>query len=713
MGHLHLVGEKVTPWGLVAGAGTVVGDTVVKLLAPVEGWRVGDKVVLPGLSRSPANDDEGTIQAISADKLQVTLAAPLKFIHPTLVVVGKPSRPMPLANLSRRVTLKSEVTTPVTARGHMMIMHACEVANIACVGMGRQDKKVRVTDLPDLTNLRGRYPFHIHVLGINQGVDHPFTASGCVVEDSPNWGFVNHTSMVTVEDCIVYKAVGACYVAETGDEIGTFRKSLAIRSMGNGQIPSPAEDRQDHADFAFSGIGFWAQGGGILMEDNLSFGAFHMGYVYMGENFKLPSSAIATVFPLVNMPDPYKNWQPYSYSVKPYVAPQQVPPTCRRNVSAGSAVGLVLWGMGGNNMPRTYVPGPGTFDDNYFEGSENAILLGYPGYQNFVKNTLRAPTTPTPSKWDKTGIGNTGVTTEMIFDGNDIGGYHVAILGPTSGNSKVINNTFQALCGLFVRNTYQITGRTIEISNNTMVAPPPAALTIASTPGYTYGPLPFLRHQKKQVKSVTAAYDYGIASVHMPAYTASGTAFFVWVHAFETPSESDHPKDVMKVGTRRLYMYEEDPLTSTDPFKACPPEMRLKADGTPRTTGDLVKDLGLYMGGCVLPTALVRDTNIAGVMSDGARTFVPTMTVNKNGYFYQVAAVTTGFMLKVKDKAGVFKEFGPYTLIAGKWNFPDHRDDRRIPSRGAGVLRSLGGEAAQLVVVSPRFKKERIRCPSM
>jgi hypothetical protein len=54
------------------------------------------------------------------------------------------------------------------------------------------------------------------------------------VVDSPGWGFVNHSSNVVMEDNVAYDVIGASFTTEAGDEIGAFRRNLAVKSTGSG-----------------------------------------------------------------------------------------------------------------------------------------------------------------------------------------------------------------------------------------------------------------------------------------------------------------------------------------------------------------------------------------------------------------------------------------------------------------------------------------------
>src|SRR5262249_30317537 len=140
--------------------------------------------------------------------------------------------------------------------GHVMFMHSPKVtlANVAFHDLGRTDKRKPVNDpkpAPDGgiaagtgTNPRGRYVVHFHRTGVS-GHDDPARVSGGVVRNSAGWGFVNHSSNVVMEDNIAVNVSGSAFVTEAGDEIGAFRRNLAVRSAGSKEDTVARDKLQD------------------------------------------------------------------------------------------------------------------------------------------------------------------------------------------------------------------------------------------------------------------------------------------------------------------------------------------------------------------------------------------------------------------------------------------------------------------------------------
>ena len=97
-----------------------------------------------------------------------------------------------------------------------------------------------------------------------------------------------------------YSVAGSGFVAEAGDEIGAFRHNFALRSAGSGQL---TEGRLDVQDFGHEGNGFWLQGPGVEVADNVAAGQRNSGFLYFTRG--LQQDGLGTVrFPATNLPDP-------------------------------------------------------------------------------------------------------------------------------------------------------------------------------------------------------------------------------------------------------------------------------------------------------------------------------------------------------------------------------------------------------------------------
>ena len=100
---------------------------------------------------------------------------------------------------------------------------------------------------------------------------------GSVVEDNGGWGFVNHSSYVNFTNNVSYNVTGAAFVTEVGDEIGTFRENVAINTKASGDH---VESRLSAQDRGHTGDGFWFQGAGVTVVDNVAINAEGHGFMF-------------------------------------------------------------------------------------------------------------------------------------------------------------------------------------------------------------------------------------------------------------------------------------------------------------------------------------------------------------------------------------------------------------------------------------------------
>lgn len=319
-------GARVHPWALLQ-SNAAAGATAITLARTTPGWQVGDRILI-GATRVPervwngtamvwvgTQDEVRTISAISTTSGQttVTLDQPLQYAHTSPDIATY--RPI-VAHLTRNIRFQNvEGTTPETQRrGHVMFMHApsVHVAWASFSELGRTDKSRWVDDpgtdpirakYPDKASLpgdpgswdadtdegsnpRGRYPLHIHRTGAEDPLGTPALVRGVVVEGSPGWGIATHDSHAEIEDSITYRVFGAGFVAEIGNELGSFRRNVAF--AGEGDTTRYFKEGTYNHDLAFNGQGFWFQGRNVVVEDNYAvsqntsgFFWFHRSYIEM------------------------------------------------------------------------------------------------------------------------------------------------------------------------------------------------------------------------------------------------------------------------------------------------------------------------------------------------------------------------------------------------------------------------------------------------
>ena len=171
-------------------------------------------------------------------------------------------------------------------------------------GLGRTDKSLMVDDplfdangllVPGTgTNPRARYPVHFHLVGTEGAT--PATVRGSAVFDSPGFGYVNHGSYVVMEDNVSFDVFGSHFVAEDGNERGSFRHNIAIKSEGTGKLAKSANRVAVH-DLGHSGHGFWMQSRNLEITDNVASGHRGAAFIFFHRsglrNPSIPSSQLA------------------------------------------------------------------------------------------------------------------------------------------------------------------------------------------------------------------------------------------------------------------------------------------------------------------------------------------------------------------------------------------------------------------------------------
>jgi hypothetical protein len=283
MGAFAVHGAETTPWTALAEPPRA-GDRTLSLPEPPTNWSPGDEVVLAGID--PLEDRDERVRVASVDGSTVRLDRPLEHDH----VPPEPDLPAYVVHLTRNVEFASE-NRGTPRRGHVMIHSASTTVRYAgCYGLGRTDKSYPFTNPQHGTppedvqpNPRARYALHFHVTGTD--VEPAHLVEGCVVDGSPGWGVVNHHSHVDVVDSVTYDVLGAGFVAEAGDERGSFRRNFALRSAGSGELPDSRafahRDGPGHVDdFGHGGHGFWMQGPLVAVEGNVAAGHRHHAYAF-------------------------------------------------------------------------------------------------------------------------------------------------------------------------------------------------------------------------------------------------------------------------------------------------------------------------------------------------------------------------------------------------------------------------------------------------
>jgi hypothetical protein len=299
-GEVRMFGQAVTPYVALASGAMAGEDQLVLSQAPAN-WKVGDRLVIAGVSakRADFGTEEAQIESINGSV--VTLTAPLQYNHIAPEAFGLSVH---VSNMSRNIVLEAEDGSVIAERPHMVFFHNpnVQIENIRVSGFGRTDKSVYINDPVVVngvlqpgtgTNARARYAVHFHHTGVHPDLA-PATVKGVVVDGSPGWGYVNHSSNVIFDSNVSYNVVGSGFVTEDGNEVGEFRNNFALNTLG---VAGEAIDARPNHDFGFRGNGFWLQGPGVKLTNNVSAAS-------MSSAFVLFTNTTKNMFDAVNLADP-------------------------------------------------------------------------------------------------------------------------------------------------------------------------------------------------------------------------------------------------------------------------------------------------------------------------------------------------------------------------------------------------------------------------
>jgi Ca2+-binding RTX toxin-like protein len=436
-GRVLIYGATVTSYTALASP-VLANTSVLELTSIPVGWKSGDTIVVAATTAGTEQNETRQIMAIVGNL--VLLDEPLSYDH----VAARPDLQIHVANVTRNAVIESE-SDVVDRRGHVMFMHNRNV-DIAYAGfyrLGRTNKNEVIND-PVVnsdwtlqagtgTNPRARYPVHFHRNGaVSDG--NPSTILGSAVVDAPGWGYVNHSSYVDMIGNVAYDVNGSSFSTEVGDEIGSFVGNLAIGTTSSGQSP---ESRKTIQDFGHSGEGFWFQGVGITVTNNISAGNAGAAFSYFARG--LTEGGVKKEFLTVNLPDPS------IAEGAPTIDVGKMPLfEFSNNVAYASIEGLATW----YHLEHAAPDVTGLLENSTFWNNVTGVNLGYT-HQTVFRNltVIHAPQATPPM----VGLKGNAVTTDITFDHLNVAGYRIGIILPTRGTSVVNGGQYNNSTDIYVR----------------------------------------------------------------------------------------------------------------------------------------------------------------------------------------------------------------------------------------------------------------------
>lgn len=359
MGKVRVYGQvKDTFTQLESGASK--GQTTLTLQKLPRNWKVGDKVILTGteynggwawVGADKPHEYQGTqdeVRYISAiDGKQVTLDQALSYNH----LATKKKFNAYLANFSHNIVFENStgLDTPAQQRGHIMMMSSdTKIYYSEVRGLGRTDKSRDIDDpvqqingAPGYgTNPRGRYAIHFHRNGSSDPLHMtPAEVVGNSVFNSVGWGIVNHQSYVLIEDNAAYDVFGSAFVTEDGNEVGSFRRNIAIKGKGIDTDHNIKLNSTLH-DFGRYGSGFWFQGRNIAVEDNVACGFSEAAFFWWHRSKAMDDPSITSIKPLVTKESLLSPFNYDNLGSDPLTIDDAPISLSRGNVACASFIGL-------------------------------------------------------------------------------------------------------------------------------------------------------------------------------------------------------------------------------------------------------------------------------------------------------------------------------------------------------------------------------------
>jgi hypothetical protein len=486
-------------------------------------------------------------------------------------------------------------------------------------------------------NARGRYAVHFHRTGTDPG-DTPATITGSAVVDSPGWGIVNHSSDVDVSDNVVFNALGAAYVTEAGDEIGSFDHNIAIHSQGSG---AGIDSRKQVQDFGHQGDGFWLQGGNVSVTNNVVAGQRHAGYVFFPVGLDQKGLGVTTIA-ATNLADP--SWAHGNATVADGDVPLRLF-SGNKVFASGDAFESWFSLLNVTDGRRSYV------EDLQAWGlsSGTGIFDPYTNQLTF-KNVSLQGNLGNPSG---TAFARNSVTRSLTYDHVNLQGWNVGIDAPINGVNEVSGGTFNNLRNIDI-STANSRDRVVNIHD-----------------GGPLDPLSFPDNLTYKDKT----------GVH------ARTQWNIYLHTNFNPKDQDittnFNPDVIRIGLVKIngaQVYYKEQAADFTPFPSgdhgSDPKFGpqaasfIPAELKNKTNAQLYKMFGLAIGGIVAPTDAVSGASqhVNGLISPERATY-PTDLRLASAKYTNTADYTLSYKYldSATGKTITVKESTTTALRAG-WN---------------------------------------------
>jgi DNA polymerase III psi subunit len=444
-GEVRIFGKFVTPFTALS-VDPKAGDTKLYLAQVPVGWSVGDELAIAGVDQyaSDFGTDRVRIRAINGNVVTVDA---LKYSHDAPDGRGLSIH---VANLTRNVQFVAEDPTVIAERPHLAFVHNPDVivSGLGVYGFGRTDKTKEINSpvvvngaqLPGTgTNARARYAMHFHHTGVG-----PESATALVqdsvIDGSPGWGYVNHSSKVNFDSNVAYGVVGAGFATEDGNEVGAMRYNLSMQSTGSGDF---LLSRRDNHDFGHGGHGFWFQGPGIEVVGNIAAANAGGAFAYI-------TSSSKNLFDAVNLTD-------VSLAAGHKAIPVGAAPLRRfeDNVAYSSQKGLDIW------FHQLMMTDGETVIKDFTSWNTTlyGIDLSYSGQIKIVDSKLIGDL----KSFSGYGVLSNRLTHDVTFENLQVEGFWNGVHIPPRGENIVIGGRYANVRNFYIEKAHD-TVRTVTIT---------------------------------------------------------------------------------------------------------------------------------------------------------------------------------------------------------------------------------------------------------
>jgi hypothetical protein len=272
-GRMDFHGAPMSRTWVKLGENARTGDSTVTLAETIDGWRVGDRVILTATQRTYRKQGPSTeVRTInSLDGVRLRLDRPLEHEHQ-----GSGDYRGEVANLSRNVVVES--ADPAGERGHTMY-HRHSAGAISYAEFRHLGKP----------GVLGRYSLHYHLAG--DTMRGSFVRGASIWDSGNRWLTIHGTNYLVVRDCVGHGSVGHGFYLEDGTEIyNVLDRNLAVGARAAKPLP-----KQMLPFDANDGAGFWWANSLNTFTRNVAAECDRYGFRYEAT----PSSALKLTFPVM------------------------------------------------------------------------------------------------------------------------------------------------------------------------------------------------------------------------------------------------------------------------------------------------------------------------------------------------------------------------------------------------------------------------------